>query len=175
MLKCLGIKGSLLAWFRSYLSGRRHKVVIDNLASDFLPVISGVPQGSLLGPLLFLIYINDMPGVIWGDKSLPLFADDSKCFHIVLGQNDGDKLQEDLNKLFELLHLWGMECNVKKCKVVRVACFKCIYEREYFLGETKLEHVPVVKDLSILISYNLSQNHYIDIISSRAQRILNLL
>ena len=70
MLKCLGIKGSLLAWFRSYLSGRRHKVVIDNLASDFLPVISGVPQGSLLGPLLFLIYINDMPGVIWGDTSL---------------------------------------------------------------------------------------------------------
>lgn len=104
-----------------------------------------------------------------------LFADDSKCFHVVLGQDDGDKLQEDLNKLFELLRLWGMECNVKKCKVVRVACFKCIYEREYFLGKTKLEHVPVVKDLSILISYNLSQNHYIDIISSRAQRILNLL
>ena len=68
-----------------------------------------------------------------------------------------------------------MECNVKKCKLVRVACFNCIYEREYFLGETKLEHVPVVKDLSILISYNLSQNHYIDIISSRAQRIHNLL
>ena len=65
-----------------------------------------------------------------------LFADDSKCFHVVLGQDDGDKLQEDLNKLFELLHLWGMECNVKKCEVVRVACFKCIYEREYFLGNT---------------------------------------
>ena len=104
-----------------------------------------------------------------------LFADDSKCFHVVLGQDDGDKLQEDLNKLFELLRLWRMECNVKKCEVVRVAYFKCIYEREYFLGKTKLEHVPVVKDLSILISYNLSQNHYIDIISSRAQRILNLL
>ena len=68
-----------------------------------------------------------------------------------------------------------MECNVKKCEVVRVACFKCICEREYFLGETKLEHVRVVKDLSILICYDLSQNHYIHIISSRAQRIHNLL
>ena len=175
MLKCLGIKGSLLAWFRSYLSGWRHKVVIDNLASDFLPVISGVPPGiSSRTPALLDLHKwhawCNLRGYI-----TTLFADDSKCFHVVLGQDDGDKLQEDLNKLFELLHLWGMECNFKKCEVVRVACFKCIYEREYFLGKTKLEHVPVVKDLSILIGYNLSQNHYIDIISSRAQRILNLL
>ena len=55
--ECLGIKGPLLAWFRSYLSGRRHRVVIDNEASDFLPVTSGIPQGSILGPHLFLIYM----------------------------------------------------------------------------------------------------------------------
>ena len=74
-LECLGIKGSLLAWFRSYLSGRRHRVMIDNEASDFLPVTSGVPQGSIIGPLLFLIYINDrVPGVISENTSLPLFA-----------------------------------------------------------------------------------------------------
>lgn len=120
-LECLGIKGPLLAWFRSYLSGRRHRVVTDNEASDFLPVTSGVPQGSILGPLLFLVYINDMPGVISGDTSLPLFADDSKCFRLILCQDDGDKLQEDLNKLFEWSRIWGMEFNVKKCKVLRVA------------------------------------------------------
>ena len=55
-LERLGIGGSLLAWFRSYLSGRRHRVMIDNRSSDFLPVTSGVPQGSVLGPLLFLLF-----------------------------------------------------------------------------------------------------------------------
>ena len=65
MLECLGIKGSLFNWCRSYLSGRRHRVVINNKAPEFLPVTSGVPQGSIAGPLLLLIYIlNDMPGVI---------------------------------------------------------------------------------------------------------------
>jgi len=174
-LECLGIKGPLLACFRSYLSGRRHRVVIDNEASDFLPVTSGVPQGSILGPLLFLVYINDMPDVISGDTSLPLCADDSKCFCLILGQDDGDKLQENLNKLLEWSCIWGMEFNVKKCKVVRVARTKCSYERDYFLGGTKLERVAVEKDLGIWISHDLSWNHHVEIITSRAQKMLNLL
>lgn len=63
-LEFLGVKGSLLAWFRSYLTGRRHKVVIDNESSDFLLVTSGVPQKSILGPLLLSIFTSDMPKVI---------------------------------------------------------------------------------------------------------------
>ena len=89
-----------------------------------------VPQRSILGPLLFF-YINEMPGVISEDTSLPLFAEDSKCFHLVLRQDDGIKLQEDLNKLF-VTHLRN-EVQCQKAKVLRVACFVCIYKREYFL------------------------------------------
>ena len=81
-LECLGIGGSLLAWFRSYLSGRRHRAVIDNVSSDFIPVTSGVPQKSILGPLLFLLFINGMPNAISKETSLPLFADDSKVFSL---------------------------------------------------------------------------------------------
>ena len=99
-LECLGVSGPLLSWFRSYLSGRRHRAVLNNEASDFLPVTSGVPQGSILGPLLFVIFINDMPNAISKETSLPLFADDSKCFRLVLGREYGDKLQDDLNELF---------------------------------------------------------------------------
>ena len=96
-LECLGIGGSLLAWFRSYLSGRRHRVVIGNKPSDYLPVTIGIPQGSILEPLLFLLFINDVPNAISKETSLPLFADDSKCFRLILGWDDGDKLQDDLN------------------------------------------------------------------------------
>ena len=69
-LECLGIKGSLLSWFRSYFTNRKQRVVIDNSSSEFLPVTSGVFQGSILGLLLFLIFINDMPNGILRETSV---------------------------------------------------------------------------------------------------------
>ena len=154
-LERLGIGGPLLAWFRSYLSGRRHRVVIDNESSDFLPVTSGVPQGSILGPLLFLLFIIYMPNAISKKTSLPLFADDSKCFRLILGRDDGDKFQDDLNKLFQWSRIWGMEFNVRKCKVLRVARIRSIDDRDYYLGGIKLDRVDVEKDLGVLVSHNL--------------------
>ena len=72
-----------------------------------------------------------MLGVILGAASLPVFANDSKCFRLVLGQDDGNKLQKDSNKLFKCTRIWGMKLNVKKCKALRVARIKCIYERVF--------------------------------------------
>ena len=132
-LECLGIGGSLLACFRSYLSGRKRRVLIDNEFSDFLPVTSGVRQGSILGPLLFLLFIDDMPNGISKETSLPLFTDDLKRFCLILGRDDGDKLQDDLNKLFQWSRIWGMEFNAKKCKVLRVARIRSLDDGDYYL------------------------------------------
>ena len=116
-----------------------------------------------------------MPNVISKETSLPLFADDSKCFRLILGWDDGNKLQDDLNKLFQWSRIRGMEFNVKKCKVLRVAHIRSINDKDYYLGGTKLDRVDVEKDLGLLVSHNLSWNNHVDLISSKAQRMLNLL
>ena len=102
--------------------------MIDNESSDFLPVTSGVPQGSILGPLQFLILINDMPNVISKETSLLLFAEDSRCFHLILGRDDGDKLQDDLNELFQ----WSSVLNGIKFRVYKFRAFFCAYEISRF-------------------------------------------
>ena len=99
------------------------------------------------------------------ETSLPLFAHDSKCFRLILGRDDGGKLHR----------IWGMEFNVKKCKVLRVARITSIDDREYYLGGIKLDRVDVEKDLGVLVSHNLSWNNHVDIIPSKAQRMLTLL
>ena len=88
-----------------------------------------------------------MPNVISKETSLPLFADDSKCFHLILGRDDGGKLQDDLNKLFQWSRIREMEFNAKKCMVLRVARIRSIDDRDYYLGWIKLDRVDVEKDL----------------------------
>ena len=88
-LKSYGIEGNLLRWISAFLRDRRQRVVLGDSISNWMPVTSGVPQGSVLGPILFLIFINDMPEVI--QSLVKLFADDSKLLSVVKSQHD--KLQ----------------------------------------------------------------------------------
>ena len=87
----------------------------------------------------------------------------------------GVKLQDDLNKLFQWSCIWGMDFNAKKCKVLRVARIRSIDDRDYYLGGIKLDRVNVEKDSGILVSNNLSWNNHVDVISSKAQKMLNVL
>ena len=96
-LKYHGMGESVVNWIRNWLSGRNHRVIVEGEESSWRPVISGVPQGSVLGAVLFLIYINDLENEI--GSNILKFADDTIIFRRVESQEDGHKLQVDLNKL----------------------------------------------------------------------------
>ena len=96
-LVCFGIKGNILKWIQSCLIGRTQTVVLDGKSSNEVPVTSGVPQGSVLGPLLFLLYINDLPENI--QSQVRLFADDMAVYLTVSGLQDSQVLQSDLDSL----------------------------------------------------------------------------
>ena len=122
-----GIKGKILGWIKDFLKDRTQRVVIRGTASSMRVVTSGVPQGSILGPILFLIFINDLPlGIL---SALSLFADDSKLFSriingrnmkIVNDVNGAQNLQNDLNAVLEWANKWKMEFNVSKCKIMHL-------------------------------------------------------
>ena len=113
-----GIRGSTHQWIASWLSERFQKVVLDGQASDPVPVLSGVPQGSVLGPVLFLIFINDLPNNI--RSSVRLFADDCVLYGNIKTLTDCQILQDDLNSLGQWETDWQMKFNVAKCHSMRV-------------------------------------------------------
>ena len=98
-LENLGIRNSLLFWIKSFLIGREQRVLVDGKESELKPVLSGVPQGTVLGPLFFLIYINDISKELTPGTSLRLFADDSLLYRTIKNEEDSIILQNDLNKL----------------------------------------------------------------------------
>lgn len=110
-----GFGGHLLQWFRSYLSNRRQRVTVLGATSDTLPVTSGVPQGSILGPALFLLYANDLPSTVQSSQ-VAMFADDTKLFKAVQTTDDAVKLQADLLNLEVWSSNSGLIFNESKCK-----------------------------------------------------------
>ena len=117
-LEYYGIRGSTHKWISSWLSERSQKVVLDGQASDPVWVLSGVPQGSVLGPVLFLIFINDLPENI--RSSVCLFADDCVLYRNIKSPIDCQVLQDDLNSLAQWEADWQMKGNVAKCHSMRV-------------------------------------------------------
>ena len=113
-----GITGNLWGVFKAYLSDRCQCVVINTQSSEWLPVSSGVPQGSILGPLMFILYINDLPSL--PSSSHPfLFADDTKCCTRVLSLSDSSLLQADLDRISHWSSQSSLSFNMSKCCLLR--------------------------------------------------------
>ena len=113
-LKHYGIDSNLHRWISSWLTERTQQVVVDGDYSSCKQVRSGVPQGTVLGPLMFLLYINDI-GDHLNHSTIRLFADDCLLYRTISNQDDADRLQDDLDKLQEWTETWQMNFNAKKC------------------------------------------------------------
>ena len=108
-----------MQWIKTWLTDRKQRVVLNGCASEWLPVLSGVPQGSVLGPLLFLVFINDIDGALDLTSSVIFkFADDSKVLRKVEDEEDQRRLQEEINNLCKWSEDWQMLFNAEKCKVL---------------------------------------------------------
>ena len=119
-VKAHGIRGPLLGWINEWLSGRRQRVVLNGKFSSWEEVLSGVPQGSVLGPLLFIIFINDLDASAATVDVIKKFADDTKLGQDVTDPRRCEALQASLDGLVEWAATWGMQFNVAKCKVLHL-------------------------------------------------------
>ena len=114
-LHCYGIRGTLHQWLTNFLTRRTMKVVLEGIESVGVPVVSGVPQGTVLGPLLFLCHINDLPDSV--TSQVRLFADDCLLYRQINSANDHTILQQDIENLESWAKRWGMRFNASKCNV----------------------------------------------------------
>ena len=150
-LSSFNIGGAVWQWFQAYITNRRQYISINGCNSCLLPVESGVPQGSILGPLLFIIYMNDIPNSV-SFSNIYLFADDTKCFKHIKVQNDKDLLQSDINCLSN----WSLTSHLsfhpsKSCHL----SFNQKFSTSYTINGTTINSLVAHKDLGVLICNNL--------------------
>lgn len=174
-LNAYGVSGQLLDWFTDYLTGRVQRVVVDGAASQWTPVTSGVPQGSLLGPLLFTIFINDLPNVVEGGAMVALYADDTKIYRSITSAYDCIALQNTLSRLDEWTKRNNICFNASKCKALTVTRKRNPLTHNYSLNQVRLEHVSEEKDLGVIITSTLSWDKHVYVIVAKANKLLGLL
>ena len=168
-----GICGKTNAWVNSFLTDRTQRVLVEGEQSSVAPVSSGVPQGSVLGPCLFLLYINDMPEGI--DSTVRLFADDTIIYTALKPKSNSITLQQDLDKLAQWGKDWNMQFHPDKCQVIPLTRQRKIEQNKYTLNGHTLEITDTAKYLGINITSDLSWNKHVDTISSKANRTLGFL
>ncbi len=174
-LKAYNITGKVHKWIKNFLIGRQQRVVVNGIPSKNEEVSSGVPQGSVLGPVLFLIFINDLPDTL--DVAVRIFADDTKIFTPVYDKDDQCNLQENLSKLETWAEIWQMRFHPQKCKVMHIG--KETEEFQYTMktdgNSLNLEYVEEEKDLGVVIDNSLSFEQHCDAAINKANRILGVI
>lgn len=169
-LRHYGIDGSLLQWLTAFLTQRSMRVALEGITSEDTTVDSGVPQGTVLGPILFLCHINDLPNCV--KSQVRLFADDCLIYRDIESFQDHQTLQQDLKQLEAWADDWGMSFNATKCYILSINLSSNFL---YQLNNTILQHVTENPYLGILLSHDLKWSAHISNISKKASSTLGFL
>jgi len=166
-----GICNSNLHWISSFLSARKQRVTLNGTQPSWHSVISGVPQGTVLGPLLFLLYINDIVTNI--SSEIRLFADDCIVYRTITYQSDCMALQADIDILLNQSNVWQMKFNPSKCHILSIGRQRNKAVLSYFLGLNLLTNVDSYPYLGVTVSSDLRWEKHINTIAAKATRTLN--
>ena len=171
-LDASGIRGNIHRWLTTYLTNRTQRVIVDGRSSGEDPVLSGVPQGTVLGPLMFLTYINDITLNL--TSQIKLFADDALLFRPIKSEKDCKSLQKDLNALETWSKRWKMTFNTSKCHVLRMTGKKTIITQNYKLGNEPLTTVSNHPYLGVEFDSKLSWNVQVQKVKAKGTKTLNM-
>ena len=170
------VSGLLLSWFSSYLSERHQFVALNGASSDLAAVSSGVPQGSILGPLLFILTFNDIFDLfLSSDSLLTGYADDVTYSKVVMNDADFGKVNSDLNVISDWLLGQNLSLNIGKVKCMLVSCKKSRSSPPVLINNQRIEQVSSFKLLGVTVTQDLSWSAHIGEICSKAKRTIGLL
>ena len=166
------LEGKILGWIRAFLSDRTQQVIVNGEASQCKDVTSGIPQGSVLGPLLFVIFINDLPSQVKSD--IFLFADDTKIFRTINSIGDKDTLQNDITTMVKWADTWQLEFHPDKCVSMSIN-HKGEQPRIYKMKETTLKQVHQEKDIGVIVDDQLKFEKHIYEKINKANSMMGLI
>ena len=169
-MESLGIRGNLLRWTESWLKDRKQRTVLNGTCSNWSRVISGVPQGSVLGPLLFVIFINDIDNFTRNITIMLKFADDTKLGNVASGTVDCENLQQTINDLLVWADTWCMKFNTAKCKVIHLG--RSNANHIYNMNGIDLQSIDKERDIGVLMSASLKPSLQCSQAANRASAIL---
>ena len=177
-LSAYGFKGKILVWIRDFLRSRKQRVVVNSVKSEEARVSSGIPQGSVLGPLLFVIFINDLPENV--RKEITMFADNTKLYARSDKDEGPQKLQEDLNAMQAWSDKWLLRFHPQKCSVMKLGVKKSTSEYSMPANgpdektRVTLRENEVERDLGVFIDNKLTFKDHVAKTTAKANRILGL-
>ena len=171
-LHCIGIQGPLLNWFWDYLTSRYQRVVLDGVSPDFIPVTSGVPQGSILVPLIFNIFMNSISSVpLSGNCRIVLYADDVLLFKPIDSESDLSDFQTDLENIISWMTQHGLTPNCDKTHLLPISRSRaCLPPLTLMINGHILSPCTSVKYLSVTLSNNLTWGAHIDNVCNSTKR-----